>query len=250
MSKTALQMYSLRHLTAADLPGTLAKVAKMGFQGVEFAGYFGHSAKELASILSDLGMEPAGSHVGYDELTRNLQGVLDFSREMGAQYVICPGVPNEIFTSQASLDRLAETFNRMGQATADAGMTFGYHNHSYEFEMAGDQCGYEYFFDHVDPALVKMELDTCWAENAGFKSVELMKKYARHFKLLHIKELPRSGDPHDREIIGQGRLDFPAICGLGRAMDCPWYVIEHENQQGDIEGDISAGLQYLKSLLK
>lgn len=250
MGKTALQLYSLRHLTPTDLPGALKKVADMGFEGVEFAGYFDHSARELSGILEDLGLTAVGSHVGIAELRSNLQGVLDYSLELGSGYVVCPGVPTDIFKSQRELDRLADEFSQMGRAAAAAGLVFGYHNHSYEFEKAGEKSGYEYLFDRVDPDLVKMELDTCWAENAGYRSVDLMARYPRHMELLHIKELPQTGDPHDREIIGEGLMDFPAICALGRRMNCPWYIIEHEYEQGDVEGDIAAGLVHLKSLLK
>lgn len=249
MGKTALQMYSLRHLTATDLVGTLKKVAEMGFEGVEFAGYFGMSANELAALLKDLGMEAAGSHTGFKELTENLPQVIDFSLTLGQKYVVCPSLPREYFQSKDALLGAAEIFNGIGTRLLDEGLVFGYHNHSYEFEPVEGECGFELLYNNVDPELVKMELDTCWAENAGYPSVDIMKKYVRHFKLLHIKELPKSGDPHDREVIGQGLMDFPAICKLGETMGCPWYIIEHENQQGDIEGDIDAGLQYLKSLL-
>ncbi len=39
-----LQLYSVRADCGKDLPGTLAKVAKMGYAAVEFAGYYGRSA--------------------------------------------------------------------------------------------------------------------------------------------------------------------------------------------------------------
>jgi len=51
----AVQLYSVRTLCAADLPGTIAGVAKLGYQGVEFAGYYGHTAAELKKMLDDNG---------------------------------------------------------------------------------------------------------------------------------------------------------------------------------------------------
>ena len=43
----ALQLYSVRDDMASDFEGTLKKVKAMGYDGVEFAGLFGHSAAEV-----------------------------------------------------------------------------------------------------------------------------------------------------------------------------------------------------------
>ena len=62
----ALQLYSIRHDCEKDLPGTLEAVAKMGYDGVEFAGYYGRSAGELRKLLDDLGLRVAGTHTRLD----------------------------------------------------------------------------------------------------------------------------------------------------------------------------------------
>ena len=49
-----LQLYSVREDMANDVPGTLKAVAEMGYEGVEFAGYFDYSAEDLKAILDDL----------------------------------------------------------------------------------------------------------------------------------------------------------------------------------------------------
>ena len=46
-----LQLYSVRHDCQKDLPGTVEAVAKMGYQGVEFAGYYDYSAKDIRKML-------------------------------------------------------------------------------------------------------------------------------------------------------------------------------------------------------
>ena len=47
----ALQLYSVREDCARDFPGTLEAVANMGYEGVEFAGYYGRSTDELKKML-------------------------------------------------------------------------------------------------------------------------------------------------------------------------------------------------------
>jgi sugar phosphate isomerase/epimerase len=66
----ALQLYSVREECARDLLGTLEAVAKMGYEGVEFAEYHNRSAEELCKMLDDLGLQVAGTHTGLDTTRR------------------------------------------------------------------------------------------------------------------------------------------------------------------------------------
>src|SRR5512140_1296394 len=75
----AVQLYSVRDDCAKDFDAALAQVAKMGFAGVEFAGYhkYGGKPKELRKTLDDLNLIAAGTHIGTgsfkgDELKRTI----------------------------------------------------------------------------------------------------------------------------------------------------------------------------------
>ena len=57
----ALQLYSVRHDCEKDFPGVIKAVAEMGYEGVEFAGYYGYSAQELRKLLDDHGLK-VGRH--------------------------------------------------------------------------------------------------------------------------------------------------------------------------------------------
>ena len=45
-----LQLYSVRDAMEKDFAGTIKAVAEMGYDQVEFAGLFGHSAEEVKAI--------------------------------------------------------------------------------------------------------------------------------------------------------------------------------------------------------
>lgn len=252
MKNIGLQMYSLRQYTQNDLIGTLKKVAGIGVKGVEFAGYFGHSAKELKKVLSDLGMQPAGSHIGWgmlDEKTGDLNGVIDYSAELGEPYVICPGLPHHMTDSRASWLETAEKFNRIGEKVARGGMKFAFHNHSQEFEEFDGEFGLSILYNNTDPKYVRMQLDTCWCDVTGkVKSVDFMQKHASHLELLHIKEITAIGDPAAK-MIGTGAMDFKAICALGKKLGVKWYTIEHEGAEADSLGIIAGGVKYLEGIL-
>ena len=252
MKKIGLQMYSLRQYTQNDLIGTLKQVAGIGVKGIEFAGYFGHSAKELKAVLADLGLTPAGSHIGWgmlDEETGDLNEVIDYSAELGEPYIICPGLPHSMTDSRSSWLKTAEAFNKIGEKVAKAGMKFAFHNHSSEFEEFDGEYGLSILYNNTDPKYVRMELDTCWCDVTGkVKSVDFMKKHAAHLELLHIKEITAIGDP-TAKMIGTGAMDFKTICALGRELGVAWYTIEHEGDEPNSLDIIAGGVKYLEEIL-
>lgn len=249
MQNIGIQMYSLRQYAEKDLIGALKAAAGTGIEGVELAGYYGHSAKELKAVLDDLGLRPAGSHIGWEKLDGELGAVIDFSAELGEPYIVCPGLPWEMINSRDAWLATAEKFNRVGERVARAGMKLAFHNHSWEFEEFDGELGLSILYNNTDPGYVRMELDTCWCDVTGkVTSVDFMKKHARHLEILHIKEITAVGDPTPK-IIGQGAMDFRSICALGRELGVAWYTIEHEGQEENALQMITEGVRYLKAIL-
>jgi sugar phosphate isomerase/epimerase len=250
MKNIGLQMYSLRNHAQKDLIGAMKEAARIGVEGVEFAGYFGHGAKELKRALSDLGLAPAGSHIGWDSISNDLGKVVDFSLELGEPYIICPWLPPEMAGSRSAWLATAEKFNAVGEKVAAAGLKFAYHNHSFEFEEFGGETGLDILFGNVDPRYVRMELDTCWCDVTGrAKSVDVMRRHAAHLELLHIKEITAIGDP-TAKAVGSGAMDFKSICALGKELGVAWFTIEHEGEDEESAlGDIAKGVKYLEGIL-
>ena len=250
MKKIGLQMFSLRSKAQKDLIGALEDAARVGVKGIEFAGYFGRGAKELKGALSDLGLAPAGSHVGWDRLESKLNEAIDFSAELGEPYIICPALPAGMAGSRSQWLATAEKFMSVGEKVAAAGMKFAYHNHSFEFEEFDGEFGLDILLGSADPRFVRLELDTCWCDVTGkARSVDVMKKHAAHLELLHIKEMTAVGDPTAKPI-GSGAMDFRAICALGRELGVAWYTIEHESdEEAGALGDIARGVKYLEGIL-
>src|SRR5947207_15214243 len=79
-----LQLYSVRDDCAKDLPGVLKAVAKMGYTGVEFAGYYGRSAQELRAMLDEDGLKCYGTHIGLETpLGDKLVKKVEFNKALG-----------------------------------------------------------------------------------------------------------------------------------------------------------------------
>lgn len=249
MGKVGLQLYSIKELTAKDFIGTLKKVAEIGYDGVEFAGFFDTPAKELKKALDDFGLECCGSHTGINLLTDNLKETLDYNLEIGNPYIICPGVPAAMRDSADAYKKLADLFNEIGLKCKEHNLQFGYHNHAHEFEIYDGQHGLDILLSNTDPELVQMELDTFWAEYAGVKSVDFMNRHPKHCStLIHIKDM-KSEDEKINTEIGKGIIDFIAITELAKKLGIKWYIVEQEQFNIPQLESIKQSLQYLKEIL-
>ena len=249
MAKIGLQLYSIKELTEKDFFGTLEQVARIGYHGVEFAGFFDATASDLKKVLDDSGIVACGSHTGIDALEQELNKVIDYNLEIENPYIICPGLPVHMRDSYDAYMKLADKFNDIGQKCKDQGIQFGYHNHDFEFEKFNGQYGLDILLSNTDADLVHMELDTFWVEYTGLKSVDFMKKYPKqHSSLIHIKDMKSLDDKVNTEI-GSGIMDFVEITNLAKELGVKWYIVEQEEFDIPQLESIEKSLEYLKNIL-
>jgi len=227
----ALQLYTVRHDIDRDLKGTLRKVAEIGYAGVEFAGYADWKASDLKSLLAELNLRPAGGHVPIEQLEKDLDKVIDFSLELGNPYVVCPWIPEERRKEKADWLAIAQLFNSVGEKCKQNGLTFCYHNHSFEFEKFDDTYALDLLFGATKPELVKAELDTYWVKYGGADPVDYLRRYAGRCPLVHLKDM---ADDEKRSFaeVGRGILDWNAIFEAAEAGGVEWYIVEQDTCPG------------------
>src|SRR5687768_10093619 len=162
-----LQLYSVRDECARDLPGTLRAVAGMGYEGVEFAGYYDRSAGELRSMLDDLGLRCCGTHTRLNTiLPDELETTVEFNRTLGNVYLIVPSLPPERRESRQAWLESARLFADASPEARAHGMWVGYHNHSVEFQPLDGELPWDTFFSNT-PADVAMQVDIGNALHGG-----------------------------------------------------------------------------------
>ncbi len=227
----ALQLYTVRDDVERDLEGTLRQVAEIGYAGVEFAGYADRKAAELKSLLAELNLRPAGGHVPIDQLESDLDRVIEFALELGNPYIVCPWIPEERREEKSDWLAIAQLFNSVGEKCKQNGLTFCYHNHSFEFEKFGDTYALDLLFGATKLQLVKAELDTYWIKHGGADPVEYLRCYAGRCPLLHIKDM---ADDEERSFaeVGEGILDWSAIFDAAEAGGLDWYIVEQDTCSG------------------
>jgi hypothetical protein len=162
-----IQLYTLRDMAQADLPAALTMLADIGYPEVELFQLHGRSAPELRALLDERRLRALAAHVGIARWRTELETVLDEAQALGMTFVGLPGIFPAIPADVVSYRALAREMNRYGQAAADRGLRFYYHNHDWEFARAGGEVLYDVLLDDTDPDLVFFELDLYWIVTAG-----------------------------------------------------------------------------------
>lgn len=238
-----LELYSVRNECAKDLPKTIEGVAKIGYKGVEFAGFHGCKAKDLRKLLDDNGLVCCGSHTPYDDLKPDrLAATLEFNQVLGNKFVICPWLEGK--TKQDWLD-LAKFFNEQSDKVRAQGMYLGYHAHSHDFNKIDGVSSWDLFFGNTKDEVV-MQLDTSNCMEGGADPVAVLKKYAKRARTIHVKEF---GGPANA-VIGEGTVNFQAVFDVcEKSGVTQWYVVESEHE-GDAVGDVTRCYAGMKKLGK
>ena len=224
-----LQLYSIREQCAKDLPGMLAAVAKIGYKGVEFAGYHGRKAPELRKMLDDNGLVCCGTHTPYESvLGDKLAATIGFNKIIGNKFLIVPWMEGK--SKQAWLDH-AKLFNTLAAQVKSAGMLVGYHAHSHDFEKFEGVSAWDLFFGNTKKEVV-MQLDTSNCTEGGADPVAVLKKYPGRALSIHLKAAGGGPDA----VIGEDKVNWKevfAFCeGKGKTQ---WYVLEHESGKDPLD---------------
>ena len=225
-----LQLYSLRTEMEQDFEGTLSRLAELGFEEMEFAGYFDKSPAEVRRILDGVGMTSPAAHIQLTAIRKNLEREIETAATIGQKYIVVPSVPG----NERSIDdyqRHADLLNRAGEAGKAVGIQMGYHNHNFEFEEQAGKTGYDTLLNSTEPALVKMEMDLYWIVDAGEDPIPYFEKHPGRFAMLHVKDRAGDGSMVD---VGRGGIDFAKLFSYADVAGFEHYFIEHDNPDDGI----------------
>jgi sugar phosphate isomerase/epimerase len=238
-----LELYSVRDQCTTDLPGVLAAVGKIGYKGVEFAGYHGRSSKELRKMLDDNGLVACGTHTPYESvLADKLQETIEFNRIIGNKFLIVPWMEGK--TKQEWLDK-AKLFNELTDKVKPHGMFVGYHAHAHDFQLFEGQSAWDLFFGNTKPEVI-MQLDTSNCRDGGADPVQVLRKYPGRVRSIHIKA--SGGGPE--AVIGEDKIDWKEVFAFCESKGkTEWYVVEHESSKDPLDA-VKRSFEALRKLGK
>lgn len=227
--RISLQLYSVRGDCSHDFDAALTQVSKLGFAGVEFAGYhkYDGKAKELRGKLDELNLKAAGTHLGMNKFRGDeLKRTMEFHHILGCKFLMVPGDGD--FTHPEKSKALAETFNQVAAALKPMGMFTGYHNHTGEFKKDGDKTYWDLFAERTSKDVV-LQQDCGWSSAAGLDPAELVRRYPGRTKITHFKPMVVNNESGKKAILGQDSVNWPSVLKACREVGgTEWVTLEQE----------------------
>jgi sugar phosphate isomerase/epimerase len=243
LDKIGLQLYTVRSLMKNDFEGTIAKVAAVGYREVEFAGLFDRSPQDVRKILDNNGLAAPASHVDYKTVEGDWPKALDAAHTLGQSFIVCPFIDESMRTPEG-WKRVADTLNRAGEASKNAGIQLAYHNHNWEFKTDQGQMPYEILLSNTDPNLVKMEMDLFWIIKGKQDPLTYFNRFPGRFPLVHVKDMKKDGEMTE---VGSGVIDFKKIFAQSEKAGIQHYFVEHDEPKDPI-ASVKTSYDYLSKL--
>ncbi len=252
--KLGYQIYSAREDAEKDLLGVLKQLAAaaMGYDGVEFAGFYGHSAQEVKAMLEESGMKAVSSHVPFAAIVEDMFGVIAYHQTIGCKYIAVPYLDEETRPGAPGFGRTLREIHKFGKLCHAAGIQLLYHNHDFEFVELSGEYGLDFLYDAIPAHYLATELDTCWVKVAGEDPAAYIRKYAGRCPVVHLKDFVGSkkqgeklyalikadGQDDDPSVtqdmafdfrpVGHGVQDIPSIIQAGLESGANWFIVEQD----------------------
>ena len=222
-----LQLYTVRDDCAKDFPGVIKAVGKMGFTGVEFAGYYGRSAQELRAMLDESHLKCYGTHIGMDTmLGDNFEKTVEFNKILGNKLLVIPWIDENKRNTPAAIKETAKTLNEIAKKLEPHGMILAYHCHKGDFITVNGFTSWELLFKSTDDR-VKIQFDSGNAMSAGVQGAPMVAKFPGRIISVHFKDFS-STNPN--ALLGEGDEDWKSLVPmLKKTAGVRWYIIEQES---------------------
>jgi sugar phosphate isomerase/epimerase len=248
-----VQLFMVRRQAPKDLAAVLRTIHQIGFAQIElYPIAYTYSAPELRRIIADSGLGAVSGHFDYV----GLESKIEYAHQLGLEFMVCPMLPTDQWTSVEGFQKAAADFNRWGNAVKSAGMEFAFHNHDYEFKPLGNTTGFAELMEHTDPALVKLEFDMYWLTQAGQDPYTMLTRYANRVRLVHMKDrvanapisynIDASSD-HFTEL-GKGTIMWPRLLAQARKQGVRYAFLDQDETSGPVFASMKESYAYLSTL--
>lgn len=244
-----IQLYSVRDAMEKDFAGTIKAIADMGYDQVEFAGLFDHSAEDVKAVCKEAGVTPISAHVGLNVILADVAGVVKTYADIGCKYMVIPWMNGESLPGGEKYDEFLGQIKTVAAELRKYGMKLCYHNHDFEFQKVDGKNKLDILYADTDPADLQTQVDTCWANVGGENPSEYVKKYTGRAPLVHIKDFvgQKSNNmyglidggkteevkeepkvPFELRPVGSGVQDVAAIIAAAEAAGAESVIVEQD----------------------
>jgi len=251
----AVQLYTLREFTKtpADISRTLKKVREIGYRAVQCSALGPIEPRELRAILDQEGLFCCATHTAFDKVRDDPQAMIDEHKIIGCPFTAVGSMPASYRTGPGYAT-FAKEATAVANRLKEGGLTWGYHNHSFELEKFGGRTGLEIIYAESDPAYVTAELDTYWITHGGGDPAQWIRNLKGRIPLVHLKDMEvraKEGQWHPEQLmaeVGEGNLNWPAILAACKDSGVQWYIVEQDVCQRDPFQSIAISLRNLHKM--
>lgn len=264
MTQIAAQLFTIRDFTKTrdDFAASMAKIRAIGYEAVQVSQIGDIPNAEVKRICDDNGLTICNTHVSVDDLLKKIDAVIAQHELWGTRHVAIGSMPLELREDESGFRRFAEIANGIGERLAAAGLTFSYHNHSFEFVRFGEKSGLDLLFDETDPRYVQAELDTYWVQHGGADPVVWIEKMQDRMPVVHLKDMvmlppPSKSPPMKRgdlrpqqtmAEVGEGNMNFDGILAACKRIGVEWYAVEQDICQRDPFESLAISYRNLRAM--
>ncbi|MBM3277698.1 MAG: sugar phosphate isomerase/epimerase [Candidatus Handelsmanbacteria bacterium] len=248
-SAVAAQLYTLREFlkTPDQIAAGLKKVRQLGYEAVQVSGLGPIEPARLKEAAGAAGVRIIATHTGFDHIRQQPEAVIAEHQLWGCRHVAIGGLPAE-YRSEEGYHRFAREASEAAKPLVAAGLTFSYHNHSFELERFGGRTALEILYAESDPAVFSAEIDTYWIQHGGGNPVSWLRQLKGRCHLVHLKDMAIKGSQQLYAEVGEGNLEWPAILGACREAGVEWYIVEQDTCQRDPFESLGISLKNLRQL--
>lgn len=248
-SQLAAQLYTVRDFTntPADIATTMKKVKQLGYDAVQCSALGAIDAHELKRIVDGEGLTICATHTDYERMRDEPQAVIDEHNLWGCKHAAIGGLPQE-YRSAEGYARFAKEASEVAKRLAEGGLTFSYHNHSFELERFNGRTGLEILYEDSDPKYFNSELDTYWIQHGGGDPAAWIRKLKGRAYIVHLKDMAMNDRTQLFAEVGEGNLNWHAILDACKEAGTEWYIVEQDTCQRDPFESLGISLRNLKEM--
>jgi sugar phosphate isomerase/epimerase len=240
------QLFSARNFPLADV---LKKVAALGYTHVEGYGSLYTDPVALKAQLDANGLTMPTAHVGLSDLEDSAKS-LKLADTLGIKVIVCPWLaPDQRPTSADGWKRFGEKLQKIGKPYQDAGLTFGYHNHDFEFATYDGRYAMDILLEAA-PA-VNVEADVAWIVRGKADPAPWLEKNGERIVAIHVKDIAPAGENANEDgwaDAGQGVVPWKTLWPIARTKTKARYFIAEHDNPSDIDRFASRSIAFIKSL--
>ncbi len=246
-STIGAQLFTLRDSlkTPDEIRVTLKELAQLGYEAVQVSALGPIDPVELRTICDGEGLRIVATHIRYDDIRESPQKVIDEHGIWDCTHVGIGSMPADY---RGDMARFAAEASRTARPLIDAGLTFNYHNHSFEMERFGDRPGLQILAEESDPEVFSFEVDVYWIQHGGGNPASWLRRLKDRMYVVHLKDMAMNGSEQLFAEVGEGNLEWPEILQVCKEANIEWYLIEQDICQREPMESLGISLKNLGAM--